>query len=82
MCFKRDILLMVTLFSLAGLYPSSVMAGNNDPATRYDRCINKAEASLYDCLDFAVATESLCWSRYGYTKLYCTIRYFVELRRK
>ena len=73
---------MVTLFSLAGLYPSSVMAGSNEPATRYDRCMDKAEASLYDCLDVAVATESLCWSRYGYAKLYCSIRYFVDLRRQ
>lgn len=72
---------MVTLFSLAGLYPSSVMAGNNDRATRYDQCMDRAEESLYDCLNFAVATEPLCWSKFGYTKLYCTIKYFVKMRR-
>ncbi len=72
---------MVTLFSLAGLYPSSVMAGNNDRATRYDQCMDRAEATLNDCLDSAVATEPLCWSRFGYAKLYCTIKYFVKMRR-
>lgn len=79
MRFRRSILSMVTLFSLAGLYPTSVMAGSNDPATRYDRCITRAEESLYECLDFAVATEQLCWSRYGYAKLYCSLRYAVDL---
>ena len=70
---------MVTLFSLAGLYPSSVMAGNKDPATRYDRCITKADTSLYDCLEYAGFSEQLCWSRYGYSKLYCSLRYAVDL---
>jgi hypothetical protein len=55
------------------------MAEDNDSAIRYDRCITKSEQSLYECLDFAEATEQLCWSRYGYAKLYCSIRYAVDL---
>lgn len=72
---------MVTLFSLAGLYPSSVMAGNNEPGTRYDQCMDRAEESFKECFEYTHATEPLCWSKFGYTKLYCTIRYFVEMRR-
>jgi len=79
MRFRSSILSMVAVLSLAGFYPSSAIAGNKDPATRYDRCITKSEESLYDCLEVAVATEQLCWSRYGYVKLYCSIRYGVDL---
>ena len=75
----RNGLVSLALFvALAGLTPSTVTAYDDESAIRYDRCMTRAVNALHDCLDHAVATEGLCWSRYGYAKLWCTLRYAAD----
>jgi hypothetical protein len=75
----RNLLVSLSILTvLAGLNPVTAVTYGDDPASRYDRCITKAERSLHACLDHAVATETLCWSRYGYAKLWCSLRYAVD----
>jgi len=78
MRIRKALVSLTAVLLLAGLTPSVVMAYSGNPASNYDRCITEADGSLHDCLDHAVATEALCWSRYGYAKLWCTIKYAVD----
>lgn len=78
MRIKKVLVSLAAVIALTGMAPSAATADDYDSAIRYDRCMTRATQSLHDCLDHAVATEALCWSRYGYAKLWCTLRYGVD----
>ena len=46
--------------------------------TRYDDCMDRAEATLNAC-NKSSFDDTLCWSRYGYQKLWCTLRYLRDI---
>jgi len=49
--------------------------------TDYESCMDKAEEMLRDCNGGGggIVMDALCVSRYGYQKLWCTIRYFQDI---
>jgi len=55
--------------------PSTAMALSGTPAEKYDLCMDRAETSFLRCLDASGESEYLCWSTFGYAKLWCTISY-------
>ncbi len=58
--------------------PSAIMAQPDNPATRYDACMDRSEESLLRCLKSSGETDLLCWSTYGYAKFWCTVSYGVR----
>jgi len=79
----RPAIALLLAVSLA-LPAATVRAQAERPAMDYEACMNAAEDDLRECLKWADDAEELCWSRYGYTKIYCTGRYIIAsiFRRK
>lgn len=67
--------------ALASAVPATALA--SDPpiaAMKYERCMNEAEEKFDRCLERSITiAEALCWSRYGWAKLYCSIEYPLNL---
>lgn len=77
MQFCKEMISTAVVLALLATAPPGIAAAD-DPATRYEECMNKAEADLYKCLRIAAGSEYLCWSRYGYAKSWCSVRYLME----
>ena len=64
--------------------PTALMAQADSRQAKYDACMEAADESLESCLEKA-RREYLCWSRFGYEKIGCTvslgIRSFVSIFR-
>jgi len=77
--------LMAAALAAALLLPAAAgPALAQDPylaAYYYVECMDAAEEDRDDCLDHA-DLEELCWSAFGYAKLWCTIKYGRDLLRK
>jgi len=58
-----------------GLAPSVGAAAS--PSQAYVECMDKADGKLVTCLRNADETEYLCWSRFGYAKMWCSVKYLV-----
>jgi hypothetical protein len=78
MSVRNNIVTLASLLTLVTFLTSGVLASTSGPTSKYEKCMNRAEQALRDCLDHATLTEVLCWSRYGYAKLWCTILYGVR----
>jgi hypothetical protein len=73
---------MVALALLA-LLPVTATGERPSAAMRYESCMDHAEGQLETCLEAASElTEVLCWSRFGYDKLGCSVRYAIESVRE
>ena len=70
--------------SLLALLPIAALAGEPPSAAmKYEACMDHAERQLAICLDAASElTEVLCWSRFGYEKLGCSVKYAIESLRE
>ncbi|GEM_PF-1704618 len=77
---KRNILPAIVSILVLGagpiVAPPAVAAAN--PPQAYVECMDSADDKLEHCLDVAEETEVLCWSRFGYAKLWCSTKYLIS----
>lgn len=78
MSIRKNLVALASVLTLVTFLPSGVLASIRCPTSKYEKCIDRAEQALNDCLDHATLTEVLCWSRYGYAKIWCTVLYGVR----
>jgi len=69
---------MLVAPSFIAASPIVLQAQSKSREALYDACMDKAEATLLKCLEAAGDTKPLCWSRFGYSKLGCTVSYFIR----
>ena len=69
----RPAIALLLTVSLA--FPGAVRAQEERAAMDYEACMDAADEQFERCLEFAERTEELCWARYGYAKLGCTLKY-------
>ena len=67
--------LVSALILVAAPVTAPAAAAAADPATAYLECMETAEKKFHTCLEKATVTEFLCWSKYGYDKLWCSVKY-------
>ena len=73
----------VVVLTLLAVLPAGVAGERPDAAMRYEACMDHAESQLETCLEAASElSEVLCWSRFGYDKLGCSVKYAVESLRE
>jgi hypothetical protein len=77
----RPVFALLLALSLALTLPAAALA-QEEEARDYVSCMDAAVEQLFDCVRVADETEVLCWSRYGYAKLGCTLKYLWDSRRK
>lgn len=68
--------LLLTVATAAALVALPLQAHAED--TRYDKCMDRAEETLNEC-NKSSFDDTLCWSRFGYQKLWCTLRYIGDI---
>lgn len=74
---------LLPLLTLVAALPVVALAWDEPTAAmKYEECMDRAEERFSECLDAADGTEFLCWSRFGYAKLACSIKYAIDSSRE
>jgi hypothetical protein len=71
-------ILVCALIAGAGPLHALPAAAEVEPPRAYVQCMDRAEAKFVRCLDGADTTEFLCWSKFGYDKLWCSTKYMIS----
>ncbi len=81
---RRKLARPVAVLSLLTILPIASMAGQRPTAAmKYEGCMDHAERQFEICQDGASnLTEFLCWSRFGYDKLGCSVKYAIDSWRE
>jgi len=81
---RQGLALLVAVALLTAALPQTARAG--DPylaAYYYEKCMKQAEDRMEICVDIlADEIDDLCWSGYGWAKIYCSLKYGYDLLRK
>ena len=58
--------------------PIALKAQSRSDKARYAECIDAADKDFKYCLKHAEETDILCWAKYGYDKIGCTVSYIIR----
>jgi len=77
-CSIMTVAALLAAPSFIAASPTALIAQADSPAAKYDDCMDGAEESFLNCLEAATEKDILCWSRFGWAKIACSISYGIR----